>query len=225
MRVVIVEDDEGVAAALTQVLRARGWTVRRAATAQESLALVDEADLVLLDMGLPDRDGLWVCQQVRERSAVPVVALTARRHEGAVVAALRAGVDDYVTKPYSTDVLLARIDAVMRRVHGGALASDDPDPGFDLDVEGRRVRLDDGTVVALTAKECELLRALARRPGDAVTRAALMEEVWDTTWVGASRTLDVHVAGLRAKLGAAVPIETVRGVGYRLGPAAGGGGA
>jgi DNA-binding response OmpR family regulator len=214
--VVIVEDDLGVAAALTQVLRGRGWTVRHAPTAQESLGLVEDADLVLLDMGLPDRDGLWVCQEVRARSTVPVVALTARRHEGAVVAALRAGVDDYVTKPYSTDVLLARIDAVMRRVHGVAVAPEAPDPGFDLDVDGRRVRLPSGDVVDLTAKECELLRALGRTPGQAVTRAALMEEVWDTTWVGASRTLDVHVAALRAKLGDAVRIETVRGVGYRL---------
>lgn len=213
---VIVEDDLGVAEALTQVLRGRGWSVRHAATARESMDLVVDADLVLLDMGLPDRDGLWVCQQVRATSSVPVVALTARRHEGAVVAALRAGVDDYVTKPYSSDVLMARIDAVMRRVHGGSAAPPAPDLGFALDVEGRQVRLDGGDVVDLTAKECELLRALARTPGQAVTRAALMEEVWDTTWVGASRTLDVHVGSLRAKLGEAVRIETVRGVGYRL---------
>ncbi len=217
MRVVIVEDDDGVASALTQVLRGRGWTVRRAATAQDSLPLVDDADLVLLDMGLPDRDGLWVCQEVRSRSSVPVVALTARRHEGAVVAALRAGVDDYVTKPYSTDVLLARVDAVLRRTHGATVPVA-ADAGFEIDVDGRRVRFADGDLVDLTAKECELLRALARTPGEAVTRAALMEEVWDTTWVGASRTLDVHVGSLRAKLGDRAVVETVRGVGYRLAP-------
>ncbi len=216
MRVVIVEDDAGVAAALTQVLRDRGWTVRHAPTAQEAMPLVDDADLVLLDMGLPDRDGLWVCQQVRARSDVPVVALTARRHEGAVVAALRAGVDDYVTKPYSTDVLLARGDAVLRRTHGPVSRPPRVDAGLEVDVEARRVHFPDGASVDLTAKECELLRALARTPDEPVTRAALMEEVWDTTWVGASRTLDVHVAALRSKLSERVVIDTVRGVGYRL---------
>lgn len=219
MRVVIVEDDPGVADALTQALRGQGWTVRHAATALAALDLVDDADLVLLDMGLPDRDGLWVCQQVRARSAVPIVALTARRHESAIVGALRAGVDDYVTKPYSTDVLLARIEAVVRRATGAATAEPPPDPGFTVQAESREVRFPDGTVVGLTAKETELLQALARTPGRPVTRAALMEEVWDTTWVGASRTLDVHVGTLRAKLDPRVRIETVRGVGYRLAPA------
>ncbi|GAA1737172.1 response regulator transcription factor [Aeromicrobium alkaliterrae] len=216
MRVVIVEDDPGVADALTQALRGHGWSVRHASTAHAALELVDDAELVLLDMGLPDRDGLWVCQQVRQRSAVPIVALTARRHESAIVNALRAGVDDYVTKPYSTDVLLARIDAVVRRASGTAVAAPAVDPGFTIDATAREVRFAAGQVVQLTAKECELLQALARTPGRPVTRAALMEEVWDTTWVGASRTLDVHVATLRAKLDPHAQIDTVRGVGYRL---------
>lgn len=216
VRVVIVEDDPGVADALTQTLRRHGWTVRHAATARDALDLVDEAELVLLDMGLPDHDGLWVCQQVRARSAVPIVALTARRSESAIVGALRAGVDDYVTKPYSTDVLLARIDAVVRRVAGASASAPAVDPGFRIDHVSRTVNFATGAAVQLTAKETELLQALARTPGRPVTRAALMEEVWDTTWVGASRTLDVHIATLRSKLDPHGRIETVRGVGYRL---------
>ncbi|MEV5001082.1 response regulator transcription factor [Nocardioides sp. LML1-1-1.1] len=216
MRILLVEDDPGVAEALTQALRRNGYQVCRAATAAAALDAHADAELLLLDMGLPDRDGLWVCQEVRKVSAVPIVALTARRAERAVVAALRAGVDDYVTKPYSLDVLLARVEAVLRRATPAATPPA-ADLGVELLAESREVRTADG-VVALTAKEFELLRALVRTPGRPVSRAALMEEVWDTTWVGASRTLDVHVAGLRGKLGAALVIETVRGIGYRVVP-------
>jgi DNA-binding response OmpR family regulator len=219
VRVLLVEDDAGVAEALTQGLRGTGWTVRHAATARDAVAaLTPDTDLVLLDMGLPDHDGLWVCARIRETSSVAIVALTARRAEASVVAALRAGVDDYVVKPYSLAVLLARMDAVARRT--GARTATEPavDAGFELDAASRRVRTPDGDVV-LTAKECELLAALLRHAGRPVTRAALMEEVWDTAWIGASRTLDVHVGTLRAKLGAGV-VETVRGVGYRLVPVA-----
>lgn len=216
MRILLVEDDPGVAEALTQALRRNGYQVCHVATAAAALEAHADAELLLLDMGLPDRDGLWVCQEVRKVSAVPIVALTARRAERAVVAALRAGVDDYVTKPYSLDVLLARVEAVLRRA-APAAAPPAADLGVELLAESREVRTADG-VVALTAKEFELLRALVRTPGRPVSRAALMEEVWDTTWVGASRTLDVHVAGLRGKLGDALVIETVRGIGYRVVP-------
>ncbi|MDQ1103418.1 response regulator transcription factor [Nocardioides zeae] len=220
MRALLVEDDRGLADALVQGLRGHGWSVRHTTTGREAVAILTEpgvdVDLVLLDMGLPDHDGLWVCQQVRERSAVPIVAVTARRSESAVVGALRAGVDDYVTKPYSLAVLLARMDAVLRRSHGRSTEPPAADPGFVHDRTAREVHLPDGAVVPLTAKESELLAALARTPGEPVSRAALMEEVWDTTWVGASRTLDVHVAALRAKLAEGARIETVRGVGYRL---------
>lgn len=230
MRALVVEDDAGLAEALVQALRGQGWQVRHAATGRAALDELDAAttgptgeaiDLVLLDMGLPDHDGLWVCQQVRARSGVPIVAVTARRSEASVVGALRAGVDDYVTKPYSLAVLLARVDAVLRRSQGRTAEEPAADLGFVHDRAAREVRLSAApgrppATVALTAKESELLGALARTPGEPVTRAALMEEVWDTTWVGASRTLDVHVAALRSKLGDAVRIDTVRGVGYRL---------
>jgi len=216
VRVLIVEDDAGVAAALSQAMRAKGWMVRQVSTGREVAAQLVDVDLVLLDMGLPDHDGLWVCQQVRASSAVPIVAVTARRHESAIVSALRAGVDDYVTKPYSLAILLARIDAVLRRVDGRTKVAAPADIGFNLDGNTREVVFPDGTSIVLTAKEAALLAALARNPDEPVTRAALMEEVWDTTWVGASRTLDVHVASLRAKLGPSVTIDTLRGTGYRL---------
>ncbi|WP_408898671.1 response regulator transcription factor [Nocardioides sp. R1-1] len=215
LRILLVEDDQGVAEALTQRLRRNGYGVRHAGTAEEARERHHDVDLVLLDMGLPDRDGLWLCQEIRRTSAVPIVALTARRTESSVVAALRAGVDDYVTKPYSLAVLLARVEAVMRRASAQPDAAPAPDFGVELLAESREVRTTEGTV-ALTAKEFDLLRALLRGAGSPVTRAALMEEVWDTTWVGASRTLDVHVASLRGKLGASLAIETVRGVGYRV---------
>lgn len=216
MQILVVEDDLGVADALTQSLRRQGWAVRHAATGTAALDMVDDADLVLLDMGLPDHDGLWVCRRIREHSSVPIVALTARRTEDSVIGALRAGVDDYVTKPYSFAVLLARLDAVVRRSVGRVATEPAVDLGFDLARDTRQVTAPDGSVRTLTAKECELLVALSRTPDRPVSRAALMEEVWDTTWVGASRTLDVHVASLRNKLKDVARIESVRGVGYRL---------
>lgn len=217
MRALLVEDDQGVADALVPALREQGWSVRHVATGSEAVGALDGVDLVLLDMGLPDHDGLWVCQRIREVSTVPVLALTARRAESSVVGALRAGVDDYVTKPYSLSVLLARMEAVLRRTGTVVPAPvDETLVGLRVDREAREVVTADGETVSLTAKECDLLVALARAAGRPVTRSALMEEVWDTTWVGASRTLDVHVGSLRAKLGDHAQIVTVRGVGYRL---------
>lgn len=219
MRALLVEDDQGVADALVVALREQGWAVRHVTTGAEAVEALEGVDLVLLDMGLPDHDGLWVCARIRETSDVPVLALTARRSESSVVGALRAGVDDYVTKPYSLSVLLARVEAVLRR--SGRTAPAPPDeavPGLRLDRDARELVASTGETIALTAKECDLLVALARSVGRPVTRSALMEEVWDTTWVGASRTLDVHVASLRAKLGDHARISAVRGVGYRLLP-------
>ena len=215
MRVLLVEDDDRVVAALTPALHRAHLHVRRAATAGEALGLYRAVDLVLLDMGLPDQDGLALCRQIRETSDVPIIAVTARREEGAVVSALRAGVDDYVTKPYRLAELLARIDAVMRRFG--------QQPTELLERVGD-VRLDHGSrqvyvveeAVSLARKEFDLLSMLFQAAGDTVTREALMEAIWDTAWVGASRTLDVHVSAVRSKLGCPELIETVRGVGYRV---------
>ncbi len=216
MRVLLVEDDDRVVAALVPALRRAHLSVVRAETAAAALDLHADVDLVLLDMGLPDQDGLALCRQVRASSSVPIIAVTARREEAMVVSALRAGVDDYVVKPYRLAELLARIEAVMRRTGR--------QPPMEPVSEVGDLRLDHGTrqvfvgedEVVLTRKEFELVSMLAQAGGDVVTREALMEGIWDTAWVGASRTLDVHVSAVRAKLGRPGLIETVRGLGYRL---------
>ena len=200
MRVLLVEDDDRVVAALTPALRRAHLTVIRAGTAAEAVEAAPGADLVLLDMGLPDQDGLTVCRRIRERDGVPIIAVTARRDEASVVSALRAGVDDYVTKPYRLAELMARIDAVMRRSGHGVPESIDHVADVRLDLGARRVWAGE-TEVALTRKEFDLLSTLVDADGDAVSRESLMESIWDTSWVGASRTLDVHVSALRTKLG------------------------
>jgi DNA-binding response OmpR family regulator len=215
MRVLLVEDDDRVVAALTPALRRAHLTVTRAGTAAEALSAVPGADLVLLDMGLPDQDGLSVCRRIRAEGDVPIIAVTARRDEPSVVSALRAGVDDYVTKPYRLAELMARIDAVMRRSGHGVPESLDHVADVRRDHGARRVWAGE-VEVTLTRKEFDLLSTLIDAGGDAVTRESLMESIWDTSWVGASRTLDVHVSALRTKLDRPRLIETVRGVGYRI---------
>jgi DNA-binding response OmpR family regulator len=215
MRVLLVEDDDRVVAALVPALQRTHLSVRRVATAGESLEHVLAVDLVLLDMGLPDQDGLALCRQIREITDVPIIAVTARRDEAAVVSALRAGVDDYVTKPFRLAELLARIDAVMRRFGQQPTELVDQVGDVHLHHGSRQVFVADQEV-ALTPKEFDLLSMLVQASGDAVTREALMEAIWDTAWVGASRTLDVHVSALRSKLGRPGLIETVRGTGYRI---------
>ena len=215
MRVLLVEDDDRVVAALVPALQRVHLQVRRVATAAEALDAYADADLVLLDMGLPDQDGLALCRQIRDHSEVPIIAVTARREEASLVSALRAGVDDYVVKPYSLAVLMARIEAVMRRFGSGPVT---------LVSELGDLRLDHGSKeavlarepLALARKEFELLSMLVQARGEPVTREALMEGIWDTSWVGASRTLDVHVSSLRGKLGRPGFVQTVRGVGYRV---------
>jgi two-component system response regulator RegX3 len=214
MRVLIVEDEDPIAEPLAEGLRREGFEVERAATGAEALA-APPVDIVLLDLRLPDMDGLDVCRQLRERSSVPVIVVTARGEEADRVVGLELGADDYVVKPFGLRELIARIRAVMRRagadpearvVHAGEL---------EVDERTRRARLA-GRELSLTPKEFDLLAALARDPGAAVSRRSLLEDVWDTNWYGSAKTIDVHVAALRRKLGDPGWIETVRGVGFRL---------
>ena len=216
MRVLLVEDDDRVVAALVPALQRAHLQVRRTSTAAEASLLHPEADLVLLDMGLPDQDGLALCREIRAASDVPIIAVTARREESSLVAALRAGVDDYVVKPYSQAVLLARIEAVMRRFGHAPVTPVAEWAEVRLDHDTREAFLDGGAL-ALSRKEFELLSMLVQAQGSPVTREALMQGIWDTSWIGASRTLDVHVSSLRAKLDRPGLVETVRGVGYRMG--------
>ncbi|AXB48401.1 response regulator transcription factor [Amycolatopsis albispora] len=216
MRVLLVEDDDGVADALTESLDARGHVVTRAASGGDALARHPGADLLLLDLGLPDTDGLEVLHRIRQVSAVPVVVITARDDEQSVVRGLRLGADDYLTKPVRLAELLARMDAVARR------ARDSDGPGVvrvgdvEIDLAARRV-LAGGTEVTLTTKEFALLAVLAGRPGTAVSRQQLMDEVWGDASLAVSRSLDVHLTQLRAKLDRPGLLTTIRGFGYRLG--------
>ena len=215
MRLLVVEDDDGIAEPLVAGLRREGFEVERAETGRAALA-APEPDLVLLDLRLPDIDGYTVAREMRARSRVPIIMVTAKGEEVDRVIGLELGADDYVVKPFGLRELIARINAVMRRVDG----TPEPEPvitvgGLAIDRRRRDVHLD-GQDVALTPKEFALLVVLAADPGAAVERRAILEEVWGTRWYGPSKTIDVHVSSLRRKLGDPGWIETVRGVGFRL---------
>jgi DNA-binding response OmpR family regulator len=217
VRLLVVEDEDAIAEPLVEGLEREGFDVTRAATGVEALA-AGPSDLVLLDLRLPDMDGYAVCRELRSRSDVPIIMVTAKGEEVDRVIGLELGADDYVVKPFGLRELVARIRAVSRRA--GAPSERAPllrvGP-IEIDSRAHRVTVD-GREVALTAKEFALLSLLAARAGAVVDRATIMREVWDTSWLGSTKTIDVHVASLRKKLGAAGMIETVRGVGLRLRP-------
>jgi DNA-binding response OmpR family regulator len=218
MRILVVEDDDRVARGLVTVLTNASFEVSRVATAAEAL-LAPPADVVLLDLGLPDADGLDVLRELRERPETAVIAVTARAEEHERVRGLRLGADDYVVKPFGIPELLARIEAVLRRTRSarGENAHDEPLVRGPLTIHiGTRESTVAGRDVPLTRKEFELLALLARRAPAVVSRDVILDQVWGAAWESSTRTLDTHIAALRAKLGEAVPIRTVRGVGYRL---------
>jgi DNA-binding response OmpR family regulator len=212
--ILVVEDDDRVAAALCAALAQAGYRVERVGGGAAALAAVSHGhtDLVLLDLGLPDLDGLEVCQRIRSGSGVPVIAVTARGAERDRVEGLRTGADDYVVKPFALAELLARIEAVLRRAGPRGTRPPTTVGDLELDVDGRRVAVA-GTAVELTRKEFDLLALLVRRRGVVVGREEILRAVWETDWPG-GRTLDVHVASLRHKLGRPDLVRTVRGVGY-----------
>jgi two-component system, OmpR family, response regulator RegX3 len=214
MRVLIVEDEQPIAEPLAEGLRREGFEVEWAATGAAALE-ADEPDVVLLDLRLPDMDGLDVCRTIRARSEVPIIIVSARGDEPDRVVGLELGADDYVVKPFGLRELIARIRAVTRR--GKTTAADGAVQVGELEVDprARRVRLG-GRELDLTPKEFDVLVMLARDPGAVVSRRSLLDEVWETSWYGSSKTIDVHVAALRRKLGDPGWIETVRGVGFRL---------
>jgi DNA-binding response OmpR family regulator len=218
MRVLLVEDDDGVADALVEALRANGHRPSRVRRGADALIAHRDADVVLLDLGLPDQDGLEVLRKLRKIDPVPVLVLTARGDERTVVRGLRLGADDYLVKPVRLAELLARIDAVARR---SAARSQEPDDvvrvsDVEVDLQSRQVVVG-GREISLTTKEFDVLAVLARRPGTAVSRQQLMDEVWGNAFVAVSRTLDVHLTQLRAKLDRPGLLHTIRGFGYRLG--------
>jgi DNA-binding response OmpR family regulator len=222
VQLLVVEDNEHVAGALVSVLGRHGYEVVWAADGGTALAeLNPRTDLVLLDLALPDMDGFEVCRRIRRVSDAPIIMVTARTQLDARVRGLELGADDYVTKPYDVREVLARIDAVMRR--GRSREWDDRHDaaqvavrGVHVDLAAREVRGADGSVVPLTRKEYDLLALLVRHRGRALPRERILREVWGSSWKGLGRTLEVHVASLRRKLGEADVVETVRGVGYRV---------
>jgi DNA-binding response OmpR family regulator len=218
VRVLLVEDDDGVAGALVEVLSAHGHVPRHVRRGEDALVAHKQAELVLLDLGLPDGDGLDVLRKLRKVASIPVVVLTARGDERSVVRGLRLGADDYLVKPVRMAELLARMEAVARRSlsRKGPVAESIVVDGVDVDIRARRV-LVDGLPVSLTAKEFDVLAALATRAGTAVSRQQLMDEIWGDAYLAISRSLDVHVAQLRSKLGRPGLLTTVRGFGYRFG--------
>ena len=217
MQVLVVEDDDAIAEPLVEGLTREGYTVARVATGRDALG-ADETDLVILDLGLPDMDGYSVCQQLRARSAVPILVVTARGAEADKVLGLELGADDYLVKPFGFRELVARIKAVMRRIPDAVA---EPVNGVQdlgpllLDRRTRKVFVA-GTEIVLSPKEYDLLALLAEDPGAVVSRQTILEEVWDPHWYGPTKTVDVHVASLRRKLGNSEWIETVRKVGLRL---------
>lgn len=223
VQLLVVEDDDHVAGALTSVLRRHGFSTVRARDDNSALAaLGPETDMVLLDLALPDMDGFEVCERIRRVSDAPVIMVTARSELEARIHGLEVGADDYLIKPYDLRELLARIDAVFRR--GRAHEWDDRTEqatvevdGLCIDLAAREVRGADGEVLALTRKEFDVVALLARHQGVALTRERILRAVWQTDWKGLGRSLEVHVAAIRRKLNNPGVIETVRGVGYRLG--------
>jgi len=227
MQVLLVEDEPSIAEPLVVALRREGHDVVHAPDGTSALDadMNGSFDLVLLDLRLPDMDGLDVCRELRLRGDVPIIIVSARGEDVDMVVGLELGADDYLVKPFGVRVLLARMNAVVRRRAASSLAPHAAPASQDgvsiaagaLSVDERAHRVFvDGEPVDLTPTEFALATAFARHPNAAYSRQQLLADVWETSWTGSTKTVDVHVAALRKKLGSSVAIETVRGIGYRL---------
>ena len=215
---VVIEDDEAIGALVGTYLEQAGFEVVRECTGEGGLEAVDRRRprFVVLDLGLPDVDGFDLCRQLRDSGDVPILILTARDEEVDRVIGLELGADDYLTKPFSPRELVARVRAVLRRAEPGPAESSFIEVG-DLRVDLRaRTATFAGSPLTLRTLEFELLAELARNAGHVVKRDRLLDRVWGLSFAGGTRTVDVHVAQLRKKLGRSDLIQTVRGVGYRL---------
>jgi DNA-binding response OmpR family regulator len=218
--IVVVEDDPNIATLVDMYLRREGFRVIQATDGEAGLAAIDREKprLAILDVGLPGSvDGLEVCRRLRASGGVPVVMLTARDGEIDRILGLELGADDYVTKPFSPRELVARVKAILRRADGPREQTDVLLAGqVEVDTRRREARVN-GSVVSLATQEFELLQFLASNAGLALTRQQLLDGAWGHGWYGDERTVDAHVRQLRKKLGDALPLATVWGVGYRLG--------
>lgn len=223
--VLVVDDDDNVRRLLAAYLAAEGYAVREASDGVSAVREVraDPPHLVVLDLMLPGMDGLDAARQIKEAGNVPVLMLTARGEEEDVLHGFEAGADDYLTKPFSPKILMARVRAILNRAGVKEAAEEDSLEigGLRIDLGGRRVEAE-GSEVELTALEFDILHTLAQHPGWVYSRQQLLEEVWGYDYLGESRVVDVHVANLRKKIGDSSTdprhIQTVRGVGYKLKP-------
>jgi DNA-binding response OmpR family regulator len=212
--VLIVEDDPGIGSQLVRALSRGGYAVQHVATGAEALRCADP-DVVLLDLGLPDADGVDVCRRLRERSGAAIIVITAYGEETDRVTALDAGADDYLVKPFGLSELQARIRAVLRRTQPGD-GEVIRHGRLTVDLRARKVTVS-GQPVALTPKEFDILAVLAADPGRGHSRQEILEAAWDANWYGPTKVLDVHMTSLRRKLGDPGFIETIYGHGFRLG--------
>ncbi len=215
--ILVVDDEPNIADLVDLYLAREGFRVLKAADGAAGLQAIRDhrPRLIVLDVGLPDVDGLEVCRRIRATSQVPVIFLTARDGEVDRVLGLELGADDYLTKPFSPAELVARVKAVLRRVDGAAPPEVVQAGRVTIDIGRREIRVDDAAV-EFTTKEFDLLRYLAERPGLALSRQQILDGVWGYGWYGDARTVDVHMAQVRKKAGDALQIKTVRGIGYRL---------
>ncbi|WP_216899645.1 response regulator transcription factor [Nocardia alni] len=221
MRILVVEDDDGVADALHEALVMRGYDVVRTRRGADVLTTHRDFECVLLDLGLPDVDGMQLLRRLRTVSSIPVVVLTADSDERTVIRALRSGADDYIVKPPRMGELVARMETATTS-HRGVSMSQSVDAivvtdDVRVDLVSREVAVA-GQSVPLTQKEFELVRVLTEHPGSAISRQQLMDRIWGDAFLAVSRSLDVHISGLRAKLNRPGLITTIRGYGYRWGP-------
>ncbi len=217
--ILVVEDEQAIAELVRAYLKRDGFGVVWASSGEQAMEELSRHSvrLVVLDIGLPGIDGFEVCRRLRARTGVPILILSARDDEVDRVAGLEAGADDYVTKPFSPRELVARVKAILRRVDGGGNGSEEgvlAVADIELDRAARTVTVG-GAVVELTGREFDLLAALLSHPGIVLSRDRLLELVWGGEFPGGTRTVDVHIAQLRAKLERPELLQTVRGAGYK----------
>jgi DNA-binding response OmpR family regulator len=216
MRILLVEDDLGIAKPLVEGLQRQGYEVTWVRFGRDAIKEQGH-DVVLLDLGLPDVDGEVVTAAIREKSDIPIIVLTARSDEIDRVSLLDLGADDYIVKPFGFRELTARIRAVTRRTSDRSPAGGDTVEFGSLSIDHRtRAVTFDGSDVVLTPKEYDLLDFLTADPGAVLSRDEILRSVWDENWWGSTKTLDVHIASLRKKIGDSNLIRTVRGVGYQF---------
>ena len=217
--ILVVDDEPNIAELIELYLSREGYQVVKAGAGEAAVRAAAEhrPRLVVLDIGLPDIDGLEVCRRLRQTSTIPVIFLTARDSEVDRVVGLELGADDYVTKPFSPPELVARVKAVLRRADPAATTQIIQVADATIDLGRREVRVR-GDVIAFTTREFELLQFLAEHAGLALSRQQILDGVWGYDWFGDERTVDVHIAQVRKKVDGAVKIDTVRSIGYRLEP-------